>query len=174
VAHPWFRRGLDPELAGLNNRLILARAGLTAERLSSGCLNTAEARPLQPEGRCFPFPAGVCPSCRRLQNNMYDVARFSVTPKDAGTGGYQELVPVMVGQHMTMANSEPWQHCSSACCSCLGVPVPWSDTCKDVMAGAASHPFVPAWRVPHPDVRRTVSRYAGAGGRRCGCERREQ
>ena len=44
VAHPWFRCGLDPELAGLNNRLILARAGLTAEKLTSGCLNTAEAR----------------------------------------------------------------------------------------------------------------------------------
>ena len=42
VAHPWFRRRLDPELAGLNNRLILARAGLTTEAVPSGCLNSAE------------------------------------------------------------------------------------------------------------------------------------
>ena len=42
VAHPWFRRGLDPGLAGLNSRLILAGAGLTAEELPGGCLNSAE------------------------------------------------------------------------------------------------------------------------------------
>ena len=44
VAHPWFRRGLAPELAGLNNRLILARAGLTAEDVPTSCMNSAEVR----------------------------------------------------------------------------------------------------------------------------------
>ncbi len=52
VAHPWFRRGLDRGLAGLNSRLILAQAGLTAEEVPSGCMNSAEVRnvtsPLQP------------------------------------------------------------------------------------------------------------------------------
>ena len=42
VAHPWFRHGLDQELAGLNSRLILARAGLTAEDVPSSCMNSAE------------------------------------------------------------------------------------------------------------------------------------
>ena len=42
MRHPWVRRGLDPDLAALNNHLILARAGLTADELPGGCLNTIE------------------------------------------------------------------------------------------------------------------------------------